>query len=183
MSWTRKNIFIGAHLWWARKGLAFTSPAAGTIDVNNIPDEADPLWDSFSLGVIESFQIDPKFASAESIMAPMPGRLVKTKVIVPYQEPMIAFTLKEIPKEAIEMALGTQALTDTSTTFNPTAGTPGMEGYLRAQKYDQENNLILNYQVWAFLRLKAPLKGDPKAMTKPEFEAEVLYSVNNQGLV
>jgi hypothetical protein len=94
------------------------------------------------LGVIESFQIDPKFASAEAIMAPMPGRLVKTKVIVPYQEPMIAFTLKEIPKEAIEMALGTQALTDTSTTFNPTAGTPGMEGYLRAQKYDQENNLI-----------------------------------------
>jgi hypothetical protein len=96
---------------------------------------------------------------------------------------MIQFTLKEVPKEAIEMALNTAAITDATTSINPTAGQAGIRGYLKAQKYDQNDNLILNYQVWCFLTLKTALKLDGKSMTKPEFEAALLYSVNNPGAI
>ncbi len=181
--WTRKNLFIGAHLWFIRSGVAITSPSAGNVSVDLAPDESEPLWDDYHLGVIESFQIDPKYGSAEDILAPMPGRLVKVKTIIPIATPIVHFTLKEVPKEAIEMALNAGPITDATTQFNPTAGHPGMEGYLRMQDYDQDDNLILNTQNWVFLKLKSPLKGDPKSMTKPEFEADILYSVNNTGAI
>lgn len=181
--WAKQNLFIGSHLWFVRSGTAFTSPVPGAVDVNNCPDVADPLWPNWNLGNIESVTLDPKFATAEEILAPSPGRLVKVKTIVPYQTPLLSFTLKEVPKEAIEQALGAGQIDDTTADFNPTAGTPGMEGYLKVQNYDQDNNLILNFQVWCFLKLKTALKGDPKAMTKPEFDAEFLYSPNNIGSV
>lgn len=183
MSWTRKNLFIGSHIWFIRSGTAFTSPAPGTVSNTSIPDTNEPLWPNYSMGVIESMQHDPKFATAEEILAPMPGHLVLTDKIIPYQTPLINFTLKEVPKEAIEMMLNCAQITDATTSVNPTAGTPGMRGYLKAQKYDQNDNLILNYQVWCFLTLKSPIKSDGKTMTKPELEAALLYSVNNLGAI
>lgn len=148
-----------------------------------MPDGADPLWSSWSLGVVENWQMDPKFANAEEILAPNPGHLVKVKTIVPYQTPMFNFALKQTPKQAIEMIMNSAQITDASTSFVPTAGTPGMEGYIQCQNYDNSDNLILNVIFWCFLKLKSPLKADPKAMTKPEFEAEMLYSVNNSGTI
>lgn len=183
MAWTRKNLFIGAHLWFIRSGTAFTSPAPGTVSATSAPDVSEPLWPNYSMGVIESMQLDPKFATAEEILAPMPGHLVLTDKIIPYSTPLIHFVLKEVPKEAIEMALNSGPITDATTSFNPTAGTSGIRGYLRAQKYDQGDNLILNYQVWCFLTLKSALKMEGKSLTKPEFEAALLYSGNNLGAI
>ncbi len=181
MSWTRKNIFVGSHLWFIRSGTAFTSPAPGTVSNTSIPDSAEPLWDNYYFGNIESFAVDPKFASAEEILAPNLGHLVKVDMIIPYQTPLFNFMLKETPKEAIEMAFNAQTLTDASASFNPTAGVAGIRGYLKAENYDQEDHLLLDWQAWVFLKLKSPLKFDGKAMTKPEFEADLLYSVNNSG--
>jgi hypothetical protein len=183
MSWTKANMFVGSHLWFIRQGTAFTSPGVGTVDNANIPDNNEPLWDNYYLGIVESMSIDPKFAGAEEILAPNPGHLVKLDTVIPYQTPIFGFTLKNLVKEAIEMAFNAADIIDATVSFNPTAGTSGIRGYVKCQNYDHADHLLLDWQAWVFLKLKSPLKFDGKTMTKPEFEAELLYSVNNVGSI
>jgi hypothetical protein len=183
--WTSNSVFIGAHFWLAPVGAAYTSPApGGNISQGGTwPDVNEPNWANWALGACESFEIDPKLATGEVILAPMPGAAVAFDKVIPYAEPEVTFTLLITDVLAVQLALNTQKLFGTATTqFNPNGGGgPGQRGILKAQKYDQNNNLILNWQSWAFVELKTALKGAPKTMTKPEYVAKLLYSANNTG--
>ena len=184
--WTRNPIFIGAHFWLAPLGVSISSPSAVNISQNGVwPDADEPKWATdFALGICESFEYDPKLATAEDILAPSPGRVQAIDKISPYALPEVAFTLTTVDVLAVELALNTARLFATANTSAiPNAGKPGLRGILKAQKYDQNDNLILNWQSWVFITLKSGLKGAPKTLTKPEYAASLLYSPNNIGSV
>lgn len=178
--------FIGSHIWIVPDGVAYTSPAPGTISqAGTWPDASEPNWANWAMGDVESCEIDPKLGPREEILSPSPGAVQATDVIVPYAVPQFKFTLLQIGPLAVQLALNTQALYAAVTTqFNPNGGGgPGVRGIIKAQKYDHNNNLILNWQSWAFIELSGSLKMAPKNMTKPEFIATLLYSVNNTGSI
>lgn len=184
MSWSTKPIFIGAHFWFAPLDAAFTSPAAGTVSQDGTwPDGAEPNWDDWYIGICESFEVDPKYGTAEEILVPSPGAVQARDVQIPYAIPQVKFTMLDTPVLAPQLALNTQQLFATATEqFNPNGGGgPGIRGILKAQNYDHHNTLILNYQSWAFLQLDGSFKGAPKTMTKPGFMATLLASDNNTG--
>ena len=185
---TQKSLYIGAHFWIAPLGAAFTSPVAANITQNGAwPDAAEPNWAKWAMGICESFEIDPKLATSEVILAPSPGRVQAVDEIIPYSVPEISFTLLQTDALAVQLALNTQVLANNIVGANPATpnggGAPGIKAILKAEKYDQDNNLILNYQTWAFIKLKSALKGAPKTMTKPDFVATCLFSPNNLGQV
>lgn len=184
MAWTSKAIYIGTHFWFAPSGVAFTIPGAGTVSQNGTwPGQSDPNWAVWAMGYAESFEIDPKMASSEMILAPSPGTVQAVDEISPYAIPEISFTLLFTDSLAPQLALNTAQLWATANTVaTPNAGgAPGIRGILKAQKYDQNSNLIINWSSWVFLKLKSALKGAPKTLTKPEYTATLLYSVNNIG--
>ena len=184
--WISKPLFVGAHFWFAPIGQAFTSPAAGNItQMGAWPDVGEANWTNWALGTCESFEIDPKPATGEVILTPLPGTVQATDKIIPYATPEVMFTLLYTDALAVQLALNTQKLFQTGVTqFNPNGGgSAGARGILKAQKYDQDNNLILNFQSWVIIELKSGLKGAPKTMTKPEYTATLLYSPNNTGSV
>ena len=186
MAWTSKPLFIGSHFWFAPIGAAFTSPGAGTVSqYGTWPNAAEVNWASWALGACESFDLDPKAATYEDILVPSPGAVQAVDSISPYVLPEISFTLLYTDVLAPQLALNTQQLWATATTqFNPNGGgAPGLLGILKAQKYDQNNNLILNWQSWVRIMLKSALKGAPKTMTKPDYMAKLLYSPNNTGSI
>lgn len=186
MAWQSKAIFIGSHVWFVTLNAAYTSPNAGNVTQNGAwPDQNDPNWINWALGTIESAEIDPKPATGEEILAPTPGAVQAIDNIVPYALPEFAFTTLLTDALAIQLAYNTQQLTNAmSTTFAPNGGGGyGARGILKVQKYDHNNNLIMNWQSWVFLGLKSGLKAAPKTMTKPEYMAKLLYSPNNVGTV
>jgi hypothetical protein len=186
MAWTQKPLFIGAHFWLIPVGSNFTSPAGGVVSqYGTWPDQNEPTWPSYALGACESFDLDPKIATAEDILAPSPGAVQAIDKISPYALPEVSFTLLQVDSLAIQLALNTaQLFGSANTQANPNGGgAPGVRGILKAQKYDHNNNLILNWQSWAFVQLKSALKGAPKTLTKPEYTASLLYSQNNVGTV
>lgn len=180
--WTQKSLFIGAHFWLFPVGSAFTSPGAGNLTQNGTwPDVNEPTWGNYALGACESYDIDPKLATSEIILAPSPGAVQPVNEIVPYSVPELSFTLLLVDALAVQLAFNTQQLfgsNQNQVNPNGSAG-PGVQGILKCQNYDQNNNLILNVQSWAFVKLKSALKGAPKTMTKPEYTATLLYSPNN----
>lgn len=187
MAWTSNPIFIGAHFWFAPKGSAFTSPAPGTITQDGAwPDVGEPNWPNWALGTCESFEIDAKYGPQEQILAPSPGAVKARDVVIPFAIPEVKFTTLVTDSLAVQLALNTGPLwgNPAATVAIPNAGGgPGVRGIFKAQKYDQNNNLLLNYQTWGLIQLATPLKGAPKAMTKPEFMVTILDSANNTGAV
>jgi len=185
MAFTKQAAFIGAHFWFVPVGTAFTSPSAATVSQNGIwPDGAEPLWPNWKLGIIESFDLDPKYGPREEILEPSPGAVQATDIIIPYAIPEIKFTTLDISPLAIQLALNTPNLMSGLADANPNAGGgPGVRGILKAQKYNHSNVLILNYSSWCFIQMQGSLKGAPKNMTKPEYIATLLKSVNNVGVV
>lgn len=187
MAWTTKPIFIGAHFWFVPDGTAYTSPGPGgnVSQGGTWPDANEPNWANWALGACESFDIDPKYGTKEEILVPSPGAVQAQDVIIPYAIPEVKFVLLQTDVLAVQLALNTQKLWATATTqFNPNGGGgPGAKGILKAQKYDHNNNLILNWSSWAFVQLSGSLKGAPKTMTRPEYVATLLYSANNTGAV
>jgi hypothetical protein len=186
MAWTSKPLFIGAHFWLVPDGTAITSPSASNVSQNGVwPDADEPLWANYKLGACESFDLDPKYGTKEEILVPSPGAVQAVDVQIPYAIPEVKFICLFTDVLAPQLALNTQKLFTTGVTqFNPNGGGgPGVRGILKAQAYDQSNNLILNWQSWAFVQLSGSWKGAPKTMTKPEFVATLLYSDNNTGSI
>ena len=185
--WIVKPIYVGSHFWFAPLNAAFTSPSAGVVTQSGTwPDVNEPNWNTaWALGICESAEIDPKPGTEEVILAPSPGAVQATDVVVPYAVPEIKFTTLTVDVLAPQLALNTQQMFATATTqFNPNGGGgPGIRGILKCQHYDQNNNLILNWQSWAFVKLSAALKFAPKSLTKPEYIATLLASVNNTGSI
>lgn len=179
-------MFIGAHFWVVPEGTAFTSPSAGTVAQNDgWPDEDEPLWPDWNVGIVANFEVDPKYGPREEILAPSPGAVQADNVVIPYAIPEVKFMLREVNALAIQLALNAQQLwANGAETFNPNGGGgPGMRCILKAQKYDHNNILVLNWSSWAFVQLQGALKGDPKQMTQPEFIGTLLYSDNNDGSI
>lgn len=183
--WSTRPIFVGAHFWFAPEGAAFTSPAADTIAQNGVwPDGDEPNWDSWYLGTVESFEVDPKPGPKEQILTPSPGVVKATAVVSPFAIPEIKVTLLQTPVLVAQLALNAANIWGTNSTLlvpNSNGNGYGVNGILKVQKYDQKNALLANYITWAFMELQGAWKGAPKTMTKPEFMATVLDSVNNDG--
>jgi len=186
MAWQSKPIYVGSHIWLAQIGAAFLSPAAGVVSqMGQWPDPADPGWPNWAMGVVESLDVDPKMASSEIILAPTPGAVQALDEISPYAVPEISFTCLYTDALAEQLAYNTQPLANgMNEQFAPNGGGgPGVLGIIKCQKYDQNNNLLINWQSWAFIKLKSALKHAPKTMTKPEYTATLLYSPNNYGTI
>ncbi len=185
--WTTNPIYIGAHFWFVPDGTAYTSPGPGGVVAQNgtWPDEAEPLWPDWKLGICESFEIDPKYGSREEILEPSPGAVQATNVVIPYTIPEVKLTMLTVPSLAVQLALNTESIWGTANTaLVPNAGGgPGVRGILRCQAYDQDDNLLKAWTSWAFMQLSGTFKGAPKNMTRADFMATLLKSVNNDGQV
>lgn len=187
MSWTRKPLYIGSHIWFAPLGATYTLLAPGAISQDGTwPDVTDPKWAStWALGICESLEIDPKPGPSEVILNPNPGQVTAEDVANSYAIPEVKFATLNVDVLAPQLALNAQQLFATATTqFNPNgSSSPGIRGILKVQQYAQDNTLILNFQSWAFLTISGSYKGAPKNLTKPEYVATLLRSVNNSGAI
>ena len=187
MIWTRKSLFIGAHIWLVPDGAAITSPEAANVSQTGAiwPDADEPLWPNWKLGEVESYDIEPNYGGDEQVLSPpTAGVGIQVKdVISPYAAPVIKFVVQEVDVLAIQLALNTQKLHATAVEqFNPNVGgEPGQKGILKFQNYDHKGNLILNVQTWALVRLSSPFKGALKTASKPEYEAFILSGAGNTG--
>lgn len=176
-------MFIGSHFWFAPDGAAFTSPSAGIVgqDEATWPDEDEASWAAWKLGIIETFDIDPKYGPREEVLVPSPGAVQARDIIIPYGIPEIKFTTTQVDGLAWQLALNTQALFANATVITTPngGGGPGVRGILKAQHYDHENAFIANWMSWGVIYLDGTLNFAPKQMTRPKFMATLLYSANN----
>jgi hypothetical protein len=181
--WKQNPIFIGAHVWFAVLGDAFTSPAPGTVSQNGAwPDVSEPKWSTdWAIGTVESFDIDPKYGPKEEILEPSPGQVQATDVIIPFAIPELKLITTKSDVLAVQLALNSTRLINGTAASFATNGSngAGVRGIFKMQSYDHQNNLILNVTTWAVAYLSGQFKGAPKNMTKPEYLFTFLYSANN----
>lgn len=175
------SLIVGSHFWFFREGDAFAVPAAGVCGQESKPG-ISPAFDAgwIDLGAVESFE--PTVTQTEhKLYRPAPGRLVLKDVLETQQELAGKITVNDAGPLAVELAMrAVQELSGVTTQFNPLSAI-SKRGWVHFQGYDQNDNLVLNIDLWS--RLRCTMKFDGKNPTMPEYELFMLYSSQNTGAI
>jgi len=176
MALTKDTYVIGSHAFFCRKG--DTHGSAQTCGRSNKPVANDAAW--IDLGVIAKCRDSHDPGSALDIFRPTPGALhlydrKRTKGTW-----KIAFATQELSAIGVQGLYRTLALTSGSTQFNPGEGIT-MQGWLKLQRYDENNNQRLVLDVWCELILTGEVDFGGEGLAAPEWEAAVLFSTLNTG--
>lgn len=182
MSLSIKTLALGAHAFFFREGDAFTLPGpGGNAAADAKPDADDDGW--IDVGTIESFEDSIADEDEKKVYRPAPGHLVVKDVITTKQGMEFKFTSNELGPLALEAFYRTtQKLDGTSTQFNPLSGVP-RKGWLKLQRYDHEDNLVLVADLWVRLKVTGGMKGGNGDLVMPEFSAYLLYSALNTAAI
>jgi hypothetical protein len=177
---------VGKHGFFFRDGDTITIPAsgssAGASSRTNKPDPTDPLY--LDVGAIADWD-DSGFKSMgdEKIYKPMPGRMQLYDIIEKGAEGMFKFTTEDISALAMEVFFRTsQKLTSAGGVYNPLSAPP-RKGWFHMEHYDQNNAFMLNLDVYVMLRIVGGMASKEGSVIKPQWEANVLYSSFNVGLI
>lgn len=175
----------GKHAWFFRDGDTITIPAsgssAGVSSRTNKPDPTDPLY--LDVGAIADWTDDFKTMGDEKIYKPSPGRMQLYGIVEKGGEGMFKFTTEEITALSMEIFFRTsQKLTSAGGVYNPLSAPP-RTGWLHREIYDQNNNFLLNLDVYVMLRITGGVASKEGSVIKPNWEANILYSTLNVGLL
>jgi hypothetical protein len=156
------------HAWFARTGTAWATPTTGTVGVNAKPPvdaedaSSNELW--VSLGRLAGVQETPSIGTRKEIWTGSPGKLVLGAEIATKLKQEIVATCQDLNEIALQLLYATSNLdldlTDTDKQFNPLAGTPLLEGWLKIQYYDHDNNAILFVDRWGGLSFEGSYNAD-----------------------
>jgi hypothetical protein len=171
-------MILGAHLWFAREGEAFTLPSAGTVSRTSLPGPTDTVW--AYLGIIKDFKTSGSADEVE-VWKPTPGNLRLDDVIHTKPQVKYTFTVGELGPSGVEFVFRTAKLTSSSTEFTPLAATGGIKGFLKAQMYDQDDTQRLIVDSWVILKPMGDLAANATDLAEVQFEARMLYSTLNNG--
>lgn len=170
----KKDLMIGTHLKFARAG----------VEVNGVTPSAlvKPANDAdynVELGCVEDFDIKKEVSYIEK-RCPVPGggRYRTRKKIPVGQKMKFAFSMQQWSEFTL-VELLYNAKTPNAGNFKPNDRNVDVEGWLDIKKYDQNDDLILDLQVYISPDVesyKFDEKVDPYA-----FVAELLHSDLNDG--
>lgn len=168
-----------AHLFFAREGASFSLPSAGIVGREAKPDGADASWIR-ACGIVEDLSITPN-EEFKKLVAPVPGRRVLWDERKSMQETEIKWTAQEFSPVAVEMLLGSGALTASSTQFNPSSGST-KRFWLKCQIYDDTDALLLAFDSFGVLKADGELSFGSDFL-KPKFSFKALYSTLETGVI
>ena len=176
---------LGRHVYFFREGDAITIPAvgcaAGAATRTNKPDATDPAY--IDLQVVDDWQDEIKSMGDEKIWAPSPGRLQLYDIQETGAEGMFKFSTPVLQGLGVEIFYrNSVALTSAGGTFVPMSGPP-RKGWIHTELYDNNNNLGWSLDVYVLLRITGGIASKEGAILRPQFEANVLYSAQNIGLL
>ena len=185
MSFQPQSTALGKHVFFFRVGDIFTVPAAGcaagAATRNNKPDATDPAY--IDLQVVNDWNWDIKSMGDEKIVAPSPGRLQLYDIQEKGAEAMIKFSTPILQGLIVELFYrNSTALTSAGGTFVPMSGPP-RKGWIHTELYDNNNNLAWTLDVYVLLRVTGGMESKDGAILRPQFEANILYSNQNIGLL
>lgn len=169
---------LGAHNYFFPEGAAFTSPGAGTAGIADLPDADEPTWGARFIGDTEAFE-DTKDVEEVEVRKPNPGALVTKDILTLFQKLEFKMTTNSLKRIAFEMFYGSAIeLTPGVGTFVPLAAVPP-KGWLKIQRYTNENELVFAADLWVRAKISGGLKGGNGELIKPEFTFRLLDSELN----
>jgi hypothetical protein len=161
---------LAAYAYFAREGKNFTTPAAGVVAADAMPDADDAAV--IQLGVFEGFEqmvedtkIDVKGPSEAN-----KGIIVRTGRLFLEQMHGWKLTSNKLTAIALGIMMRTdEELTAADTDFVKGSGTPP-SGWLYLYLYNSKKQLYYSENTWGVLHCTNGLKGGGSDITKPEFE-------------
>jgi hypothetical protein len=179
MAFTLQPYVIGTHALFFRDGDTYTVPSAGTASRIAKPGPTDTGW--MDMGIIEEAS-DNLTDNEIKIFAATPGRQRLYDIINVKDELVIKFTTSEVGLIHIETLYRTNKLSTGTDQFNPLEGST-KKGWLKLQRYDQRDASRLVMDVFCRLKIASDVGMGGGDLTKPQFEAAVLHSVLNVGVL
>ena len=185
MSFQPQSTALGKHVYFFRQGDNITVPAAGcaagAATRTNKPDATDPNY--LSLQVVDDWTWDVKSMGDEKIWAPSPGRLQLYDLQEKGAEAMLKFSTPILQALGVEIFYRTSAeLTAAGGVFTPLSAPPKY-GWLHTELYDNNNNFAWSLDLFVLLRITGGMASKEGAILRPQFEANILYSTQNVGLL
>lgn len=150
---------------------------AGTASKSFRPGPNDASW--IDLGVIEDSSEGREQNDIE-LYGPNPGKIVLTDVIANKHKSMVKLTCQEWGPFHVEMFHLAGELNTASTQFNPGEGID-KKGWLKVQRYDQDDALVEVIDRWVRLKPSGDVNAGGGDVMKPQYEALVLQSILNTG--
>jgi len=179
------------HAWFARIGESWTAPSAGgPVSANTKPpvDAADASSNLlyFSLGRLANATETPSIGTRKEIWTGSPGRLVLGSEIPSKVKQEITASCQDLTKLAIQLLWSTANLSldlaATAEQFNPMEGTSILEGWLKIQYYDQDNNFVANVDRWGGLSFEGSYTADGDNL-EYQLKHTVYHSQYNTGVL
>jgi hypothetical protein len=168
---------VGAQVWFAREGKAFTLPAPGTVGLAAIPGPTDNAW--ISIGRIEAWEPTMLADEEQDVYDSATGLLALADSIPTKQALQYKFTTNMVTALAIGLFYRSAAeLTAASYQFNPLAGV-SPRGFLKVQNYDHNASLILSADLWGRVKVTGGMKGGNGELVKPEFMFKMFKNTLN----
>jgi hypothetical protein len=180
MAGTYREMAIGSHAKFAREGDDYVAPGeGGKVSSLVIPDVNDASF--LDLGTIESWEDSIK-DEEKAVYAPMPGHLVKTRVITTKQDLETKFTVNQVSGIVMQLFYRTvQKLDGDDAQFNPLSSVP-KHGWLHLERFSEEDVPVMRLDLWVQLKVTGGFKGGGGNITLPEFTAQVVYSPQATGI-
>jgi hypothetical protein len=174
-------VAAGDFLYFAPAGQAFTIPGAGVVSATAKPGPTDPIWVAFALGTVGDGKPsnDKPDKKGVEIMSPMPGTgiIVTTNVIYPKRGLKMEVTMNELSRLALAGFYKSPLIQLTDTAFFPLSGN-SLQGWLKRQRYDQNNGLFVIDDWWVDLDC-TDLGSKEENLFAPKFNFTWLYSALN----
>lgn len=185
MGIVKRSYKIGSQAMFFREDVTFTinhlgaTVAATPAGRNAKPGAAQASgWED--LGAIEEAEDAVTFGDVTKIKAPTPGKLRVWDVIAGDVERTIKLMLQEVTPQAIQAYYLCQALTTSSTVFDPTS-LDLVKGWLKLQCYDHKDREWIHTDSWVCLVPNGSIKMNGKEIIKLGFDAVVMHSSLNTG--
>ena len=91
---------VGSHAWAFREGDAFALPAPGVAGVAALPGAEDEAW--IELGTVEDWEDSIEDEEEKAVWTPVPGHLVKKRVITTKQGLGLKLTTNQLTPAAVQ---------------------------------------------------------------------------------
>lgn len=173
---TTRPMIVGAHVFWAPEGGAFTIPSSGTVSRSAKPGSTDTIW--ATLGVVKDAELDHARSETE-IFAPLPGQKRLYDVIETMRKLTLKVTLENVSPLVMQLVFGSLPLNASSTQFNPLEGS-AVKGWAKLQLYDDQDQLVLTVDAYCRMKLASALALGDSAV-QPSIEFSFLHSTLNTG--
>jgi hypothetical protein len=178
---------VSKHIWLFREGDASTQGTTPTSGLNAagagvagelyLPKSDEANW--ISSGDIETWEDTIAQDEEKEVRRAVKGSLARKDIITIFQGMDMKFTINSVPRIAVEAFYRTSTkLSDAARQFVPLQ-IPPRKYWIMVTGYDNENNPILAFNLWARVKISGGIKGGNGEIVMPEYTARILDSALN----